>query len=265
MTNSATTVVASVPPNVFARRGLPPALPSNYVITPTVEHVELATKLAIRLNAIAAIGGQPGLGKTTAIAAAAANSDHRAVYVLMGDASSTRDVLATIWKAMTQTEPSGTMSQIKDAILAHLMRHPVMLMIDDAHYVSTSGLKVLTGLWNSMDTMHGQGVPIVLVGNDLNRRFRDVPELGSRAVANIEAQPLSNDQLPGILHQLEPRLTFTPSPELRQLNRVYFTGNLRAWTNFLKVVAALHPTVPNDTAYTKAQFGDALAAMGYRQ
>jgi len=251
----------------LSRRGMAPELPHRYTVTPTVQRVQMATTVAIRTNKIAVISGAPGTGKTTAVAAAAHELCHQAVYVLMPDSTSVRAILATIWTCMTHTPATGTMLDIRDAMLVHLMRHPVVLLIDDAHYVSQNGLRTITGIWNAVATLRGHGVPIVLVGNNLLRELAKVPELVSRTISRVETCPLSPDELREALAAMCPRTTLTDWGVWRDLDRRYFEGNLRKWADFLDILDILTQAdaATADVAYEPSALTSALQTMGYVQ
>jgi hypothetical protein len=152
-------------------------------------------------------------------------------------------------------------------MLVHLMRHPVVLLIDDAHYVSQSGLRTITGIWNSVATLRGHGVPIVLVGNNLLRELAKVPELVSRTISRVETSPLSADELREALAAMCPRTTLTNWGVWRDLDRRYFEGNLRRWADFLDILDILTQAdaASADVIYEPSAVTSALQTMGYVQ
>lgn len=155
----------------------------------------------------------------------------------MPDAPSVKASLETIWESMTRTSAASRETQIKKDIENYLLRHSdVVLVIDDAHYISTRGLRVLVNLWNSMAALRGYGVPMILVGNDLPTALRGVPEIGSRSVTRRNVGPLAGEALYTFLAAIEPRTAETDRDVLVQLDRQHFRGELRKWVQFLNVV-----------------------------
>ena len=225
-------------------RGALPPRPAMFARTPVVNRITGAVDLAMRSRAISLISGPVGVGKSTAVAEAGRDLNETVVYVLMQDAPSVKASLEVIWESMTQTPALGVEKQIKDDIQAYLLRHDLTLLIDDAHYVSTRGLRVLTNLWNAVHATRGKGISMVLVGNDLSTALKAVPEIQSRVVARYEVPPLAGDSLYAALAVIEPRTADTDRALLTQIDRQYFHGEMRQWVNFLEVIRMQHATPP---------------------
>lgn len=218
-------------------RGSLPVRPQRFANTPFVRRIQMATQTAVRSHRMAAISGPVGVGKTTAAAEAARSLGSQVVYVLMPDVTSVKATLSTIWESITRTPALGTERRIMDDIVAHVLGHDVPHLIDDAHHVSTRGLRVLTGIWNEVDVARGNGVTMVLVGNDLRRALRVVPEIDSRIGARCDVSALAGAPLYDALAVIEPRTVGANPSMLRDLDRRYFHGELRQWVSFFEVVA----------------------------
>ncbi|MDQ1675255.1 MAG: hypothetical protein QOC93_399 [Actinomycetota bacterium] len=218
-------------------RGSLPVRPQRFASTPFVRRIQMATQTAVRLHRMAAISGPLGVGKTTAAAEAARALGSQVVYVLMPDVGSVKAMLSAIWECITRTPALGTERRIMDDIVAHVLAHDVTLLIDDAHHVSTRGLRVLTGIWNEVDVARGNGVTMVLVGNDLKKALRVVPEIDSRIGARCDVEPLAGKSLYEALAVIETRTVDADPSMLQTLDLRYFRGELRQWVSFFEVIA----------------------------
>ena len=246
-------------------RGGLPVRPQRFADTPFVRRIQMATQTAVRSHRMAAISGPVGVGKTTAAAEAARALGSQVVYVLIPDVSSVKATLSTIWECITRTPALGTERRIMDDIVAHVLAHDVTLLIDDAHHVSTRGLRVLTGIWNEVDVARGNGVTMVLVGNDLRRALRVVPEINSRISARCDVLPLADDALYDALAVIEPRTADADRSMLRTLDRQYFHGELRQWVSFFETVAMQRENPTAAEPLDQAEVRTALLRQGWVQ
>lgn len=244
------------------RGGLPPR-PRCFVNTPVVTRVRLAVDTSVRTGWIATISGPVGVGKSTAVAEAGRLLNREVVYVLMADATSVKASLQVIWESMTRTPALGVEKQVKDSILRHLLRHDLTLLIDDAHYVSTRGLRVLTSIWNELDAQRGKGVSMVLVGNDLTNALKGVPEIQSRVCARFEVPPLGGDDLFDALAVIEPRTAATDRSVLVRLDRQHFRGEIRQWVQFLEVLRMQRGSDQTSDGFTDTEIRHALLRQGW--
>lgn len=219
------------------RRGSLPLRPERFADTPVVRRIRVTTQTAVRARRIAAISGPVGVGKTTASAEAARALGSDVVYVLMPDVTSVKATLSVIWECMTRTPAMGAERRIKDDIVAYILAHDVTLLIDDAHHVSTRGLRVLTGIWNEVDVARGRGAAMILVGNDLMNALKVVPEIHSRIGARYQAPPLAGDSLFDALAVIEPRTVGADRAMLRRIDQQHFHGELRQWVSLFEVIA----------------------------
>lgn len=221
-------------------RGSLPPRPRNFTVTPGVNRVRAAVETSARLGMLATVSGPVGVGKTTAVAEAGRAQEREVVFVTLHDTTSAKASLQVIWECLTHTDALGSEKQIRDSILQHLLRHDLTLLIDDAHYISKRALRVLTGIWNEIHNLRGHGIHMVLVGNDLHQALKNVPEIGSRVAARVEAQALGGDNLYAALAVLEPRTALTDRHTLAVLDRQHFKGEIRKWVQFLDIIRLQH-------------------------
>lgn len=254
-------MVAAHTTMTMLRGGLPPR-PTLFADTPVVTRVKVAVEAAVRTRRFATISGPVGVGKSTAVAEAGRHLNTEVVYVLMQDAPSVKASLEVIWESMTRTSAASRETKIKDDITSHLLRHDLTLLIDDAHYVSTRGLRVLTNLWNSLDATRGQGVSIILVGNGLHTALRSVPEIQSRVVSRYEVPPLAGSFLYDALAEIEPRTLHTDPALLARLDSQHFRGQLRQWVQFFEVIRMQH-AAPTDAPLDASEIRVALLRQGW--
>jgi len=215
-----------------------PVQPPNLVTaTKMGKDIDLLLQMSVRLGACVLIGGPIGIGKTTAVAAAARRLDCSPVYINMFGTTSTRDQMQTIWEAMTGTRASGNAALIRDQILDTLKRKPMTLLIDDAHHVGYSALTSILSIYDRFHATRGRGTPMVLCGNNLERHLRErLPELLSRSALAREFNPMAGKTLANVVLAMEPRIAETPTDTLREIDKRHFRGDLRRWRQFFDML-----------------------------
>lgn len=215
-----------------------PVRPARYVDTPMVDDVRLRLRAAVHTGGCTIIDGPVGIGKTTALAQAARELNCHAVYVDMFGTTSTRNVLDTVWRAMTGTPGVGTASDIQRDITDTLARTRTVLVIDDTHHVRTQGLTTLLAIWNHLHNKRGKGSPIAFCGNDLERFLsRKMRPLLSRCGTTYVAAPLAGPALVQTVLAMEPAIEGTAAETIRNLNKRFFRGELRRWDQFFDLLA----------------------------
>lgn len=219
-----------------------PVRPSRYVETPIIDNVRLRLQAAVHTGGCTIIDGPVGIGKTTALAQAARELNCDAVYVDMFGTTTTRNVLDTVWRAMTGTPGVGDAADIQTDILATLSRTRTVLIIDDTHHVRYHGLATLLAIWNHLHNKRGKGSPIAFCGNDLEQYLsKKMRELLSRTGTSYTVIPLAGPTLVSTVLEMEPRIAGTPPETIRNINMRFFRGELRKWDQFFDLMDLFRP------------------------
>lgn len=215
------------PPNFYDKSGL-------------VKYVSNLLSLSLRVNSGVLVSGPIGIGKTTAVAESARAQGIEAVYVNMYGTDGFRQQMALIWRAMTGTEPSGTGPEIRDQILASLLLQARVLLIDDAHILKRTALGSIVAIYDTFFTARGQGLSIVLCGNNLEEHLRKMcPQLLSRCGLGKEQPPPTGRGLTDLLLAMEPRIAGTDHTTLRDMDAAHFKGDLRRWRAFFLLLGEI--------------------------
>lgn len=222
-----------------------PVRPARYVETPMVNDVRLRLHAAVLTGGCTIIDGPVGIGKTTALAQAARELKCNAVYVDMFGTTSTRDVLDTVWRAMTGTPGTGTASAIQRDISETLARTRTVLVIDDTHHVRMQGLITMLAIWDQLHNQRGKGSPIAFCGNDLERFFtKKMRPLLSRCATTYAAAPLAGPTLVQTVLAMEPAIAGTDPETIRNINKRFFRGELRRWDQFFDLLQLFRTNQP---------------------
>lgn len=219
-----------------------PVRPSRYVETPIIDNVRLRLQAAVHTGGCTIIDGPVGIGKTTALAQAARELNCDAVYVDMFGTTTNRNVLDTVWTAMTGTPGVGSAPDIQRDILNVLSRTRTVLIIDDTHHVRYHGLVTLLAIWNHLHNKRGKGTPIAFCGNDLEQYLSGkMRELLSRTGTSYTVAPLAGPTLVHTVLAMEPRIEGTTPDTIRNINKRFFRGELRKWDQFFDLMDLFRP------------------------
>lgn len=137
-----------------------------------------------------AVFGEPGLGKTSTLTRWAI--EQNAIYVTAQAGWTVNEML----RAMTSSKPSmpqyHSMRETRAAIIGHVMRNQVPIVVDEAEHVLAGRelIETLRGISDMCQT------PLVLVGMaKMQQRLARFPQVASRIADTVFFQPVTDNDV----------------------------------------------------------------------
>jgi hypothetical protein len=194
---------------------------------------------ASRFNALMAVIGPPGTGKSHAAgrAAEACESDPaqpaEVVWVQLPKSTSEKDLLVYAYPQIVGVPaPAGRGVLIRDLAedirLALAERHRV-LIVDEAQFAKPQALNWLRSLHDDFRTDFAQ----VLITTWEGRR-RLAREIRSRGSKKVEFELLADSQILEFLHGYDPLFTTADPDLLKRRHKTHARGEIRWWAYFLR-------------------------------
>lgn len=226
---------------------VPPGLGTGYVETRSHRRATVAAGLSTKMQEIAAFGGPPGTGKSTAVAELARRSGRDFVFAQFPQNARISDVNALLYEALTGhhvlAEEKIRQSDMRRYLVDTLSATQTGVIIDEVHILGVKGMQVLRTLHDQVKNRRKDrlGFPLWLVGVDVIAAAASADELADRIFTDAEFAPLTGGELLAVLHDLDARLQQTPDDVILLLDKTA-SGNLRRWNAILRVATALWPT-----------------------
>lgn len=209
--------------------GLPEGIPT--VPTPGFRKTQAVITDAVAHGTMVAVTGDAGLGKTFAVANAAAVSPLPAVRIQVGPRPSPKEVTARLHKALHGEFHSGTLYLLTDEIVEELVDRPRLVIIDEAQNLSKAGL-------DQVRLLHDLGVggfPLVFVGGSgCASVLASDPQLGDRVGGWVRFAPLEGKHLYATLATYHPMFDAADRHLLAEVDRQWAHGRFRRWARFLQ-------------------------------
>ncbi|GMA18853.1 ATP-binding protein [Arsenicicoccus piscis] len=176
-------------------------LENEPAVTPHFLDAYTKIRYATDQNAIVAIDGPPGTGKTTCAVYAADQVSRPAAIVTMSDRPAPLDVLRHSHQAITG-ERSGRLTRYE---LGNLLRDALpdwggLLVVDELQNAQVSAMKEL--VW--LHEMTRAGFALAVVGSDVLAAVAQYPQLASRVLTSASFAPLDGDDLLAAVGRLHP-------------------------------------------------------------
>ncbi len=139
----------------------------------------------------------------------------------------------------------GRADDLKPRQLRHDLRLALgerrrVLVVDEAQWVSTESLLVLTKFLDSYGSMFA----LVIIGTEELLERNKLPDvIRSRISSRIDVDPLSDSEVVPTLHDFHDIFTTANTQQLRYVNRTRALGELRWWAQFLTAWWQMHRQV----------------------
>lgn len=220
--------------------GLDPHVLGNGTRLVTTEPLDVLLAMApvvFDAGYIVALDGPAGCGKTTALTALVGSIDTPVHSVSLDPRTGDKDVVKQLHGAVIG-RPIGR-KVLRTDMLAELRQvlagQPRVIIVDEAQNARIAALEMIrilhmdpTAAWH-----------LVLSGAGLDKHLTAEKMLKSRVMHWARFEPLTADQLPGVLAQLHPLLASFDPDLLVAADRVACRGVLREWVKLLIALQTL--------------------------
>lgn len=188
------------------------------------------------------VAGPRGTGKRIALAAALAGQPLPYQFVTMPPAPSENKLMGVLIDAVLSTRDDYELRDMQDDLIDALGRESSILIIDQAHELTTKAASQLQYLHGRPGTTWS----LVLLGSDdLDRASTTSARLRGDIIATAEIRPLKGDELIRALRGMHASFGISDPKLLKLIDQDYCFGLLRRWGVFLQHVLELaHATDP---------------------
>lgn len=219
---------------------------ANIMATRALSEAEDRVRGAIKHNAIVAVHGHVGLGKTFAIhTALRRHAPDTTLRLRFRQGANMSEVRGELWRALdlpgtvpTSADDSGT--QIKQA----LENDRRVLLFDEAQWLSKTALEYIRDLWGD----DARRAPVVLVGSgNIRQKILSCPALHSRVFDWYQFTPLTPAEVQATIPAYHPIWTGL-HPDL-----ILYTddhGGHGAFRNWAMITVRLHEALTGNTELT---------------
>lgn len=210
---------------------------TRLVSTPPLDALLAMAPIALAAGYIVALDGPAGCGKTTALTALIKQLKKPTVCVSLDPRSSDKDVVKLLHAAVlgrpvaARTLRVDMLSDLRNALTGS----EKLVVVDEAQHAGITALEMIR-------TLHMDPTAtwcLVLSGADLNHRLTSERMLKSRVMHWGVFNPLTPDELPGVLTQLHPLFAQLDPGLLVRADAAACKGVLREWVKVLIILQEL--------------------------
>lgn len=205
--------------------------------TPYFDDAFLKLQLAFSHDAIVAVDGEPGTGKTTCLVYAAENQDRPAAIVTMPHRPSPLDLLRLTHQAVIGEVPNRRASryELGNDLLDRLKEWRGVLAVDELQNCFVEALQQLVWLHEAS----GACFSLACVGSGVVEATARYPQLRSRMLTTATFHRLEGDVLVEALGKIHTTFAETDPALLHQHDVLLCRGLLREWAKTATVIDAL--------------------------
>ncbi|MFD7527436.1 AAA family ATPase [Streptomyces sp. NPDC059849] len=187
--------------------------------------------------------GASGVGKSFAAhAVLAGHPAHRSCVLSLPSRPAPADLRVAFHHALGLLgAPPDDAGVCDAAVLGALAARPRIVVVDEAHQLSSAAFEYLRYLHDSLP----DGLCTVLIaGEDGEKVLRETPMLGTRAALWCEIRPLHAELVPLAARRLHPLWQQATATHLRLLDSRFARGRLRHWVLLTHQARRMRSTVP---------------------
>lgn len=228
-------------------------LVANPVHTGFFSDAQLKITVSSSNNAIMAIDGMPGTGKTTCVTFAAEQIQRPAVLVTLPGRPAPTELLRLTYEALTGSKPDGRMTaqHLGSELRDQLADWGGLLVVDELQNLQAPSMQQL--VWLHETSQHGFG--LVVVGYGVLKATEHHPQLRSRIFTSAMFSPLEGDELVRAVRSLHPALAGSTEPAILRHDARTCHGLFRRWAHTCTWLGE------QDQPVTKTQFSFVEAMM----
>lgn len=193
---------------------------------------QLAVKDCVARQAMGALYGPAGSGKTFAVRSAlAAVKDRQVLSVDCQVEMTYKGLIEMLLETVSGgIQHTGTRGQLERTLTRELRTRPRVICLDEAQRLKADGIEIVRSLHDDPAT---QLTLLLVGGNNCWEVLSSQPMLRSRIHRPVEFRPLTEDKVLRLLPRFHPLLANTPAEVLKLVNDSFARGNLRNWANFV--------------------------------
>ena len=214
-------------------KGLDGVAGLNTVATGPVSDIRVRLREAVRDRSMMLVTGDPGCGKSFAVARAVEQLDPAKVTPVWLEIATTvrgKALALDLFPQITgvNAPPAALLRDLRTTIAEHLSEERRVLVLDEAQLVTVEAMQMLRWLHDRADAEFA----LVIVGTRaLEKRLP--PEVSSRVVSHVRLDRIADEDAPSLLADYHPLFAGADPTLVSQLNRVEARGEFRWWAKFL--------------------------------
>ena len=178
---------------------------------------------------MAAIHGESSLGKTFAVASAAARQPVETWVLEVPVHPSIKDVIALVLRELTGVEPAGTRMKLTRDLADVLVEKRRLIVLDEAQRLSHGPIEALRALWDHRETRFAL---VFCGGHGCYRVLKTYPMLRRRISRWVEFEPLKPHDVEQIMRSYHPIYEEADTQVLLMVDEGVGRGVFREWAEF---------------------------------
>lgn len=187
-------------------------------------------------NAMGAIHGEAGLGKTFAVTYARAESERETCMVEFPGRATMKQVARALLFEITGVRHEGERFRLTDDLIDILGQRERLVIVDEAQRLNHECIEYLRHMHDHPNTTFAL---LLVGGNGCWRVLSRYPMLQSRIFRRVAFQPLTCDEVTAILPGFHPIYVEADPKAIELVDALYARGNFRSWASFTHTASAL--------------------------
>jgi hypothetical protein len=206
------------------------------IVTSGFALTQRAVHDCVEMNAIGAVYGGAGVGKTFAVEHASSTAGLKTHRLTFPKQPAITHLTKTMLRELTGIEHHAERFKLTTDLLAVLSEEPRLLVVDEAQQLNADAFDYLRFLHDSPSTRFAL---LFVGGHGCWRTLSRHRMLLSRIFRSVAVQSLSEDEVVELLPRFHPVHAGASIENLLWVNDEFAQGNFRCWSAFTQTVATL--------------------------
>lgn len=231
---------------------------ASVVATTAFRKTQVLCGQTAALREIGLVSGEPGLGKSFAVAEFARRSDLDTVWLQLPPRPTPKEITVRLLDQLVGAGDGRDVLYDLTEELVGALKSPRLVVLDEAQNLNAVGLNQVRYLHDRPET----DFALLLVGGaGCEDTIRRDPQLDSRVARRVRFAALAGDELTATLRAFHPLLAASDGALLAELDDRYARGVFRRWARIVQIAAPLAREAGTPDRLTLRVANAALAAI----